>query len=350
MVERSFLAIDNENLLVTSSSSGAIVGNGIINNSNTPIGTEFTYTEGTGQIITLDDNGGNPDVFEDDNPSGHVIVDGAGLVANGQIVEAESFHMVRALDASGNPTGDIITITVFSQGGSTSNVWGLSSDFPLQDGTSYVKVAGSNAGSATYTDFVTCFAKGTLIDTPDGPRKVEDLQCGDLVDTRDHGPQPIRWAGAKTVLGRGAFAPVRIAAGALGNTQTLFVSQEHRMAVDTSVVEMLLGTSSALVAAKFLVGLDGITQTDRAEISYHHLLFDAHQIIRSAGCWSESFFLASNSVAALDRDAQREVFALFPEIAQMQDGFKETAETVLKKHEAKLLVEKLNQRSDQTAA
>ncbi|MEP1766238.1 MAG: Hint domain-containing protein [Sulfitobacter sp.] len=350
MVERSFLAIDNENLVVTSSSSSAIVGNGIINNSNTPNGTTFTYSTGTGEIITLDDTGGDADVFEDDNAAAHVIVDGAGLVATGQTVEAESFIMVRALDASGNQTGDVITITVFSQGGSFSDVWGLSSDLPLEDGTSYVKISGSNQGSASYTDFATCFLQGTLIDTPSGARKIEDLQSGDLVNTRDCGPQPLRWKGAANVLGRGAFAPIRIEAGALGNTQTLFVSQEHRMSVNDPAVEVLFGMSSALIAAKFLVGLDGVTQTDMAQITYHHLLFDTHQILRSAGCWSESFFLASNSVAALEADAQREITALFPEMTQAQGGFEETAETVLKRHEAKLLVDTLTQLSNHAAA
>ena len=38
-----------------------------------------------------------------------------------------------------------------------------------------------------------CYAPGTMIDTPDGPRAVETLQVGDLVMTLDHGPQSIRW-------------------------------------------------------------------------------------------------------------------------------------------------------------
>ena len=43
---------------------------------------------------------------------------------------------------------------------------------------------------------IPCFTAGTLIDTPSGPRAVEELRPGDLVTTRDHGPAPLLWAGA----------------------------------------------------------------------------------------------------------------------------------------------------------
>ncbi|MCU0816565.1 MAG: Hint domain-containing protein, partial [Cypionkella sp.] len=38
---------------------------------------------------------------------------------------------------------------------------------------------------------IACFTLGTRIDTVDGPRPVEALVPGDLVLTRDHGPQPL---------------------------------------------------------------------------------------------------------------------------------------------------------------
>ncbi len=43
-----------------------------------------------------------------------------------------------------------------------------------------------------------CFANCTQIDTPRGPRIVEALRMGDLVDTLDHGPRPVRWVFSKT--------------------------------------------------------------------------------------------------------------------------------------------------------
>src|SRR5690606_32383544 len=44
-----------------------------------------------------------------------------------------------------------------------------------------------------------CFTSGTLIATPDGERAVETLRPGDLVMTRDHGPQELRWVGMRVM-------------------------------------------------------------------------------------------------------------------------------------------------------
>ena len=49
---------------------------------------------------------------------------------------------------------------------------------------------------------VSCFTPGTRIATPSGLRTIERLQQGDLVVTRDHGPQPIRWVGQRTLSGQ----------------------------------------------------------------------------------------------------------------------------------------------------
>lgn len=63
-----------------------------------------------------------------------------------------------------------------------------------------------------------CFAAGTLIATPGGDRPVEGLLPGDSVTTLDHGPQPLRWIGARRVAGLGADAPVWFAAGHLATS------------------------------------------------------------------------------------------------------------------------------------
>lgn len=65
---------------------------------------------------------------------------------------------------------------------------------------------------------VACFCAGTLIETPDGPVPVESLVPGDLVITRDHGPQPLRWIGGTRLsmlqlLRAPHLRPIRIRAG-----------------------------------------------------------------------------------------------------------------------------------------
>ena len=74
----------------------------------------------------------------------------------------------------------------------------LSGTATLSDGT---VVTFSNMESV-----IICFTAGTRILTPHGPRPVEDLRPGDLVITRDNGPQPLRWTGRREVVGHGDFA------------------------------------------------------------------------------------------------------------------------------------------------
>lgn len=337
MVARSFFAIDSENMVVQSSSNGAIVGDPIRNNSDTPNGTVFTYSAGGGATVTIDDTGGDPDIFEDDQSGSHTVTNGNGLVTNGNPVEAESTMVIRALDAFGNQTGPNITITVFSQNGTFSNVWGFSPSLPLEDGVSYVKLSGSNAGSSNYNTFITCFGPGTDILTDKGKRPVEDLAVGDLVWTQHHQMQPIRWIGRTTVEAKGPFAPIVFAPGALENDKELVVSPEHRMCIRLPSAELLFGSEEVLVAAKHLTELPGVSVRDGGMITYTHFMFDQHEIIYANGQLSESFFLSDLSIGSLEPHQAAELRALFPYIENGTDAYGNTALMVLKSKEASVL-------------
>ncbi|MEP1588261.1 MAG: Hint domain-containing protein [Tateyamaria sp.] len=341
MVAQTFVVLDSESLAIAAGSPFGTAGNPIINNSDTPDGTIFTYSEGSGVWVTLDDTGGNADTFEDDQSGLHTITDGAGLVTNGNGVEAESIIEIRALDGLGNPTGPTITLTVFSQNGAVSDVWGYSTDTPLVDGVSYEKITGSNLGTSNYADFITCFGPGTLIETDNGSKRVEDISVGDMVWTKDAGPQPVGWVGRKTVRGIGAFAPVVISAGTLGNAKELVVSQEHRMFFSGGLAEYLFGEPDVLVAAKHLCALPGVAIAPRPAIEYTHVMFDRHHILRSNGMLSESFFLSENSVSSLDLDAHNELVSLFPFFQSAPTTFGKSAALSLKKYEAEVWCEYL---------
>lgn len=160
-----------------------------------------------------------------------------------------------------------------------------------------------------------CLAAGTGVLTPAGTRPVESFRIGDLVMTRDHGLQPIRWMGRRAV-GRAEqrleprLRPVRIAAGALGPgipAHDMMVTQQHR------ILLRLGREGERLVAAKHLVGRPGITLAALARpVSYIHLLFDRHEVITAAGCATESLYLGPQAVQALPRAAQAEIGLLFP--------------------------------------
>ncbi|WP_170764839.1 Hint domain-containing protein [Ruegeria lacuscaerulensis] len=337
MVLRSFFAQDSSSLVVTSSSDAGIVGNPIINNSDTPNGTIFQYSGGTGTTVTLDDTSGSSDVFDDDQESGHVITDGGGIVTNGTQVESESIITVQALDTNGNPTGPTIDIYVFSQNGVTQDVWGYGTSAPLVPGTSYIKISGSNAGGSSYTDYITCFGEGILIQTAKGDIEVQNLKRGQLVWTRDGGLQPILWIATTEVHGYGAFAPVVIEAGAIGNTRELVVSQQHRVLIQSPATDMLFASPEVLVAAKHLCGLPGVSVREAERISYTHFMFDRHHVVRSNGTLTESYYFSDNAKYAVSSPQRAEILALFPSLEHADYAFRITAAATITAREASVL-------------
>jgi len=167
-----------------------------------------------------------------------------------------------------------------------------------------------------------CFTSGTHILTERGEVTVDRLVPRDMVLTRDNGWQPIRWIGRRMIAPEDLqvqpnFAPVliRFAALAEGMPQRdMMVSPQHRMLMTGPRAVALFGEHEVLVAAAHLLGQPGISRATPEGISYYQIMFDQHEIIRSEGCWSESFQPGDLSKAGLD-DAQRnELLALFPDL------------------------------------
>ncbi|MBO9445693.1 Hint domain-containing protein [Ruegeria sp. R14_0] len=173
-----------------------------------------------------------------------------------------------------------------------------------------------------------CFAAGTLVDTPDGPRRVETLKPGDLVMTQDDGACPIRWVGGRTVVGRGRFTPVRIHAGALGAERDVVVSPQHRLLVTGWQAQLLCGEDEVLIAAKSLVNETTITSAPCDLVRYVHLFFERHQLVTTSGLISESFFPGAQALSSLDRAAADELFALFPELRKYPQSYGPTIRPV----------------------
>lgn len=212
----------------------------------------------------------------------------------------------------GGVTQTITGVTFYVTGGPavfTPNDGTVLQDAVFQSST-YVTTATQTPVSAMGPP---CFAAGTLIETTDGFCAVEDLKPGDMVITMDNGPQPVRWVGQRTVSGRGQFAPIRIASGALGNTRALMVSPQHRMLITGWRAEMFFGEDEVLVAAKHLINNDRIHAHPVDEVTYVHVMFDRHEVIYAEGCASESFY-PGDYVLSGDAQMRQEILALFPEL------------------------------------
>ena len=169
----------------------------------------------------------------------------------------------------------------------------------------------------------TCFVNGTRIMTRQGERLVEDIRPGDEVWTADNGYQIVRWVGRRemnpTLLKLFPnLRPVRIAAGALGEgcpETDLLVSRQHRILLRSAIAERMFGAFEVLVAAKDLLGWPGVEIDEVTKgFSYHHLLFDQHEILMSNGLYAESLYLGAQTERALSPAARQEILTLLPEL------------------------------------
>ncbi|MEL6531820.1 MAG: Hint domain-containing protein [Pseudomonadota bacterium] len=182
---------------------------------------------------------------------------------------------------------------------------------------------------------VICFTPGTAILTAEGEKMVEALQVGDLVITRDHGAQPLRWCGRSRVAAMGKLAPYRVGAGGpLGARRPLLVSPQHRMLVSGWRADLQFGASEVLIAAKHLGVQDGVTRAPQRQITYLHLLFDRHEVIFAEGAATESFHPGHQGLASLSPASREALFTRCPSLRADPESYGPTARPVARAHEA----------------
>jgi len=206
---------------------------------------------------------------------------------------------------------------------------GLSGTVELHDGTV--------VNFANIENIIICFTSGTMIRTPFGERAVEDLRPGDLVVTRDGGVQPLRWVGKRSVDGTGKFAPIRFDTGVFANTRPLLVSPQHRMLYRGADAALMFDQSEVMASAKHLVNDANVTRAPMRMVTYHHIMFDQHQIVFANGAPSESFHPGGQALRAVGDEAREELFALFPELRSDPALYGKTARMCLRAREARLL-------------
>jgi hypothetical protein len=211
------------------------------------------------------------------------------------------------------PSGLVIVVG----GDGTITIVSDPSDTPGEASFSY-EVA--NQEGITDVGFVTgqvvpCFVEGARIATARGPVRVEDVAVGDLVLTLDDGYQPVRWHGRRRVARPGVLAAVRIPAGVFGDHGSFAVSPQHRLFLTGWRAELYCGEGEVLVKAMHLVRAGRLRQDGPdVAVTYHHLLFDRHQIIQAEGMWSESYHPGPATLADHDSETREELFTLFPEL------------------------------------
>lgn len=186
---------------------------------------------------------------------------------------------------------------------------------------------------------VTCFVKGTLIETETGPMPIEELARHMLVLCGDKKLRPIEWIGttklsAKTLQEQAHLRPIRIGKDAFGvnkPARDLLVSPQHRILLQGIDIDLLFGSSEALVAAKHLINGSSVTvENAEAAVEYFHILFDKHQTVFSEGLETESFFPGTSGLDVLEQAVQDELFEIFPELRNGTHEFGPTCKPALK--------------------
>ena len=271
---------------------------------------------GNDTIFGMDDDdtiyGGQGNDYLDGGIDDDLVAGGAGndTIIGGQGADTLSGGNDRDTFLVGNPLQGLGDVIDGNEGGDDYDTLDLrgsgpfhityADDNPENGRVDYLDADGNVTGTLTFTNIenvIPCFTPGTLIATPKGEVRVEDLKAGDRIITRDNGLQEIRWTGAKQMgyrdlLNNPHMKPVLIRQGSLGNglpERDMTVSPNHRLLVANDRTALYFDEHEVLVAAKHLVAAKGVSAIDSVGTTYIHFMFDRHEVVLSNGAWTESF-------------------------------------------------------------
>lgn len=242
-----------------------------------------------------------------------------------------------------SPSGNPATLTITLAEGTTIGPGGASVSLAIA-----ANGPGNNDGNTTVDvtipqGTVPCFVAGTLILTPQGPVKVEDLRPGQRVCLAGGGDERVTWIGGRRIGTREleatpALRPVRIARDAFGPgrpARTLRVSPQHRISVSDWRAQLYFGATSVLVPAQHLVDGKAVRRDASCEpVHYLHVALTSHQIVLAEGLEVETLFTGRMALAALDPAQRRELELIFG-AAELDAAC--THAPCLRAHEARLL-------------
>lgn len=305
--------------------------------------------DGPSELLRLDEADGDASIRKRAAKMVRKLV-GAALTHTSDLSAVEVEHPLQDSSFVVTNGSQSYTITVIEVAGSKAPLLMFLDEMPPKDVDLWVvhhtiDVRGHEMISPA-SGGVICFTPGTLIDTPEGARAVQDLREGDYLQTRDSGAQEIQWIGARRMTGARLFAmpelrPIRIRAGAFGldqPDQEFLVSPNHRMLVRGRVAQSLFNTPEVLVAAKDLVNGSTVTlDTQVKEVTYIHLMLPSHQIVLANGVESESFHPASAALSTLQDDDRSRLEAVDARLLADPNAYGGYARRILSASEAAIL-------------
>ncbi len=271
----------------------------------------YTATMDGKDVYVLDDS--TPGFASSDESGNFYADDALALVDDeGEVIQFISWY------------GFTVTATDGPAAGMTSeNIGSPNNDDSMQsndEGATYFSQSNQNSGTIP-----ACYGAGTLIATPSGTKRVEDLRIGDEILSACGAPIAVKWLWSEVQIFKSerlSQMPVLIRKGAFGGqrpSRDLIVSGQHRIAVGVSGQLEDHFAKPGFAPAKALVGLAGITFLTEAEsIEWFHIVCDEHSLIWANDILSETMLLAPWVIGHLGAKIRRHLVRDFggPVVAQ----------------------------------
>ena len=263
---------------ITIAGGELVLGSPLVGDTGSNVNFDFENTAGpngsnTG-VIQIDATGAGP---------GGLTTQTIGDVANGDkfVLPDENFFPGSTVTLTGN----VLTVLL----------GGVIPVFTMENISLAPGFTGTFLASGDVIQAV-CYARGTMIRTPDGELPVEKLRPGKQVITLVDGeevPQTVTWLGHRRINLAGhprpeTVAPIRILRDAFADGmphRDLVVSPDHAIFVD-----------GKLICARQLVNGTTIRQErDWTAVDYYHVELDQHAILLAEGLPAESYIDTGNS-------------------------------------------------------
>ncbi|QXT39158.1 Hint domain-containing protein [Gymnodinialimonas ceratoperidinii] len=272
-------------------SSGANMGDGIGLEDDALPGDIYklaTGAEAARLAISDSGEGGQPCVAETSD-----------VGTPGDALAISACHMLMG------PSGEVVEVLILTHQSETEQALHILPLSTLKPDNEY-ELVGTEIASAPerFADIASVsFLAGTHLTLANGKQiPVEHLSVGDVLLTRENGPQPVRWIGFQTRRAVGAAAPVRITEGTLNTSRDLRLSPQHRLFIWQRRDELNTGRAEVMVKAELLVNGDTVVREEGGHVDSYQIVFDSHEIIYAEGIAVESLLVTGQTRALLPED------------------------------------------------
>ena len=177
---------------------------------------------------------------------------------------------------------------------------------------------------------VSSLARGTVLNTPEGPIAVENLIPGMVVSTASGPPAQVQWIGSRCYAeGNSATAEpraplYRVSAGAFGHNapaHDLVLAHAAAVLLHTPACRKLIGQDMGFAPITAFEDSYNVTRILPAgEMTVYNIAVHDHDAVIANGLPIESFHPCRNAGRLLNQECLRELARLFPHLSA-RNGF-----------------------------